>query len=311
MASVIPAQDSAGVSVETKLKVVFTEKVRRDQAERLIILSPSSGRLFFNWQGKAVELKPEKLLRPEITYRISVEPGLADLHGVKSEKRFVSFFSTGKTFSPGRIEGIVAWRDSLIAGARLTARNLIDTTLSFTAETDSGGSYLFPYLPFGAYRIESYRDRNRNGRFDFTREEGADSLVALVFEPLKINFKLILADTTAPFLASVETPDSVTVILSFDDRLHPAQGIAKAGFELRTPDSVGQVLSIDTVYLDSTDSRRVILHPSRPLMPETSYYVAASGIVNEAGLEMLPGRAKKVFRYRQQEAKSVPVRRAR
>ncbi|MEA1996736.1 MAG: Ig-like domain-containing protein, partial [Gemmatimonadota bacterium] len=275
VASVTPAPDSTSVALDAVIEVLFTEKVKKDQAERLVSLTPAAGRFFFKWDGAALRARPEGALRPDITYRLTVEPGLVDLHRVKSDKRFVSFFSTGSHFSPGRIEGHVAFQDSMAAGARLSAVSIEDTTLAFAAESDSSGSYVFPYLPFGKYRLSAYRDRNNNKKFDFTREAGADSVADLIFDPLKINFQLVVADTTPPFLGSVLCPDSVTVALAFDDMLDSLRGISGAYFELRSPDSLGQTLAVDSVFIDSTDRRRVILRLERPLVPETTYFVTS------------------------------------
>lgn len=297
--SITPAQDSTGVALDTEIELVFSEKVRREQAEPLVKLNPEAGRLYFKWDGRAVRVRTEQNFRPAITYRLIVEPGLVDLHRVKSEQRFESYFSTGKAFSPGRISGTVQVRDSLVVGGRLRAVAQQDTTLVFTSGSDSSGAYLLPYLPLGSYRVEAFRDLNRNNRFDYTREEGADTLAELVFEPLTINFTLQLADTTAPVLKSVETPDSLTLVLVFDDRCDTARGIAGAEFELRTPDSLGTELAVDSTFLDSADTRRVILKPAGPLIPENSYHVRVTGIVNEAGLEI--EYQAKSFRYRPEE----------
>lgn len=298
--SVTPAPDSTGVGLDTELELIFSEKVRREQAEPLVKLNPGAGRLYFKWDGRAVRVRTEKDFRPALTYRLRVEPGLTDIHRVKSEQRFESFFSTGKAFSPGRISGTVQVRDSLVIEGKLRAVSQQDTTLVFEAESDSSGAYLLPYLPLGSYRLEAFRDLNRNNRFDYTREEGADTLAELVFEPLTINFTLQLADTTAPVLKSVETPDSLTIVLVFDDRCDSARGIAGAEFELRTPDSLGTQLAVDSTFLDSADTRRVILKPAGLLVPESSYHVRVTGIVNEAGLEIK--HQAKSFRYRPEEA---------
>ena len=299
--STTPAADSTGVALDTEIELVFSEKVRREQAEPLVKLSPEAGRLYFKWDGRALRARPEKSLRPDVTYRVSVEPGLIDLHRVKSEKRYESFFSTGRVFSPGRISGTVQVGDSVVIGGRLRAVAQQDTTLVFFSESDSSGAYLLPYIPLGSYRVEAFRDLNRNNRFDYTREEGADTLAELDAEPLTIDFALQLADTTASVLKSVETPDSLTIVLVFDDRCDSLQGIAAATFELRTPDSLGTKLALDSTFLDSADTRRVILKPAAPLIAESRYHVRVTGIVNQAGLES--GDQAKSFRYRPETVK--------
>ena len=294
--SITPAADGTGVALDTEIELVFSEKVRREQAEPLVKLSPEAGRLYFKWDGRALRVRPENNLRPDVTYRVSVEPGLIDLHRVKNEKRQESFFSTGRVFSPGRISGTIRVSDSLVIEGRLRAVAQQDTTLVFFSESDSSGTYLLPYIPLGSYRVEAFRDLNRNNRFDYTREEGADTLAELDVEPLTIDFALQLADTTASVLKSVETPDSLTIVLVFDDMCDSVQGIAAAGFELRTPDSLGAELAVDSTFLDSADPRRVILKPTVPLVAESRYHVRVTGIVNQAELES-EDQAKS-FRYR-------------
>jgi len=298
--SITPAADSTGVALDAEIELVFSEKVRRERAEPLVKLNPEAGRLYFKWDGRAVRVRPEESLRPDITYKVSVEPGLTDLHRVKNNQSFESFFSTGMVFSPGRISGTVQVGDSVVLGARLRAVSQKDTTLVFATESDSSGAYLLPYIPLGSYRVEAFRDLNRNSRFDYTREESVDTLVDLDLEPLKIDFTLRLADTTAPLLKSVETPDSLTIVLVFDDRCDSLQGIESAAFELRTPDSLGTELAVDSTFLDSTDTRRVILKPAAPLAAESRYHVRVTGIVNQAGLKS--GDQARSFRYRPEKA---------
>jgi len=305
---VVPAPDSTGISVNAEVEITFSEKVRKPEAERLIGLSPPAGRLYFKWKANRLRIRPERPLRENMTYRLRVKPGLTDLHRVKNDSSFISYFATGRHFSPGRIEGTVAYRDTLIEEALVFATSLEDSTLVFDSRTDSAGGYFLPYLPYGKYRLRAFRDKNRNAAFDYTREEGADSLVNLIFDPLKINFQLVLGDTTAPFLGSVLTPDSLTAVLTFDDELDSVRGISQAEIVLRTPDSLGQAVVIDSVRIDTTDRRRIILHLAGPLTAGQSYHVRARGILNAAGLAPLPGRDSRGFRYEPARKEDKPGR---
>ncbi|MFC1614125.1 Ig-like domain-containing domain [Gemmatimonadota bacterium] len=297
VAAVVPSPDSTGVRPDVEIEITFSEKVKKQEAERLIEISPSAGRLYYNWKGNRVSVRPERRLRDNMTYCLTVKPGLVDLHRVKMDTVFFCYFATGPHFSPGRIEGTVSYRDTLAKEALVFAASLGDTTLLFSSSTDSAGSYLFPYLPYGEYRMDVFQDRNRNGSFDYTREEGADSLVKLIFDPLKIDFRLVLSDTTAPFPGRVSTPDSLTVVLAFDDMLDSARGISEAEIVLRTPDSLGTFVVIDSAVIDSSDRRRVILHLAAPLVEGQSYYIRAGGVVNNVGLASRPGRDSRSFRY--------------
>ena len=301
--SFIPAADTTGVPLETAIGVAFSENVQRQSAEPLIKLSPEAGRLFFKWKDKSVGIRPALPLRPHITYRLSVAPGLTDMHRVQSHKTYESYFSTGLMFSPGKIGGTVRIEDSLGIGVVLKVIAAEDTSLVFQTASDSSGLYRFPYLPLGDYRLEAFRDLNRNGRLDFTREEGWDTLVKLELEPLKLDLALLLADTTAPLLKAVETPDSLTIVLEFDDRCDTVRGLSGAVFTLRTPDSLGAALEISSARLDSTNSRKVILKPAAPLLLDAKYFITADGVVNRAGLASTAARASKSFSFRPQESR--------
>ena len=304
----MPSPDSTGVSPDAEIEITFSEKVKKQEAERLIEISPPAGRLYYKWKGNRVSVRPEHRLRDNMTYRLTVKPGLVDLHRVKMDTVFFCYFATGAHFSPGRIEGTVSYRDTLAKEALVFATSLEDTTLIFNSSTDSAGKYILPYLPYGEYRLDVFQDRNRNERFDYTREEGADSLINLVFDPLKIDFRLVLGDTTAPFPRAVSTPDSVTVVLAFDDMLDSVRGISEAEIVIRTPDSLGNIVAVDSAVIDSSDRRQVILHLDEPLIEGQSYYIRAIGVVNDVGLVPLPGRDSRSFRYQPSSGGERPAK---
>lgn len=293
--AVIPAPDSVSVSVDSRVRLVFSENVRRPEAERLFSLAPYRGRLFFEWERNAVNLRPAEPLKDDVTYRIRVAPGLTDMHRVKSDSAFVSYFSTGDRFSPGRVDGYVFHRDSLVAGAIVRAVPFADTSLMYETWSDSSGRYVLPYLSFGEYSLSAFRDRTRNGRFDFTRDEGADTVLTVGGEPLRLDFHLVLADTTAPVMLSVAVLDSQRLALAYDDPLDSAQALSPGQFDLRRGDSTGTTVGIGSAVLDSLDIRRLLLELAEPLGQGERYWLRASGITNEAGLTIVPGRDSRTF----------------
>ncbi len=302
VAEFIPAADSTGVAVDAPLAVIFSEEIRREQIEKLVSLSPPAGRLRFEWEGRRLGLRTAGELRPGVTYRLTVDPGVTDLHGVKSTRRFTGYFSTGITFSPGRLAGTVTHRDSLAIGALLFAAPVGDTSLVFRSEADSSGRYLFPYLPLGEFGLRAFLDRNRNNRYDFTREPGAGDTVTVGQEPVTRDLRLVQADTTAPFLSAVETPDSLTIVLVYDDPLDSLRALATARFALRTPDREGRELPLDSLYLKPGDPRRVVLRPEQFLVTGESYHLSSVGLVNQAGLVLTdPERGGRSFTFRRPE----------
>ena len=305
--AVSPTPDSTGVPQATRVRLVFSEDVQRQEAERLISLAPYRGRLFFEWEGSTVKLRPAEPLKADITWRVRIGPGLTDMHRVKSDSSFSSYFSTGTRFSPGRITGMVTYRDSLVREVLLRAVPAADTSLAFEVSSDSTGRYVLPYLPLGEFSLSAFRDRNRNNRFDYTRDEGADTVLSLGPEPLQIDFRLILADTTAPSIVSVTVPDSLSLALAFDDLIDSAQAFTPDMFELRRGDSTGIVVEVSSAALDSADHHRVILHLSEPLVTEERYWLRVREVVNEAGMEIRSGRGSRTFTRNKARAPPKPT----
>jgi len=303
--SIVPAPDSTGVDRHVRVGLTFSEGVRHQEAERLVRLTPAAGRLFFDWQGRTVYIRPADSLRADITYRVSLEPGLTDLHRVKADSAFESWFSTGSRFSPGRISGRVLYRDSLVIGARVSAVSTADTALAFDCRSDSSGRYSLPYLPFGSFRLYAFRDRNRNSRFDFSREEGLDTLASVGAEPTVLDLRLALADTTAPLLLTVSVIDSLRLGLAFDDYLDSLLTFDPASFRLFAGDSAGARIEIKSAHLDSLDHHRVLLGPAVPLEAGTRYWIKPGPLVNEAGLRLSDQAPGKEFTFKKETPAST------
>jgi hypothetical protein len=291
VAAVFPPADSAGVGVRPTVVLTFNEKVQQELVRQFIEFSPDAGRLELKWDGMAVAVTPADSLRSDVTYRVRVRPGVVDMHKVKSDSSFVSYFSTGAQPDGCEISGKVTTGDTAVFGAVVRAAWMKDTSLVYDAYTDSSGVYRLPYLRGGGYRMLAFKDANRNRRFEFTREAGADTLISVVFDPVTVDFAISVADTTAPLFRSAEIADSLSVRLLFDDVLDTLQTLAPEQFTLLSPDSSGAELAVDSAAVDRKDLTRILLYPSRQLVEGTSYHIRVSNIVNRAGLT-LPDAAR-------------------
>jgi hypothetical protein len=108
------------------------------------------------------------------------------------------------------------------ARVRVDARDL-SSELVHSTVADSTGIFTFSYLPAGRYRLVAYDDRNRNRAPDFA--EPRDSLevnLALGDTMIVTELALLPGDTTAPVLMTAQAVDSLTVRVTFDDHLDPA-----------------------------------------------------------------------------------------
>jgi len=304
VAEVAPHTDSAHVPLNLELVLAFSEKVQKEQAQLLVELSPNPGRLYFNWDGPRLSIMAQDSLRPDVTYRVRVRPGVTDMHRVKADSSFVSYFSTGSEFDAGEISGTVTLADSGVFGAVIRAAWMKDTTLVYDTYTDSSGAYRLPYLRTGGYHLLAFRDANRNGSFDYTREPGAESTTSVIFEPSKVDFTIETADTTAPVFRSAEVADSLTVRLVFDDPLDSLQTFAPDSFTLRSPDSSAAALAVDSVSLDKADNKRILLYPAKKLVEAQNYHITVRSVKNHAGLILSSASRSFTFKPAKQARKS-------
>lgn len=293
---VSPGADSSGVPTDfAPISVTFSEPVKRQEAQKFVRIVPDPGLRETSWKGTTLRISPIDELREEITYRVVVDKGIHDLHGVISSKTFESYFSTGKRFSPGKVEGLVERGDTAVTEAVILIRSTVDTSLVFSSRADSSGRYVVPYLPLGEFNVLVFKDENRNSRYDYTREYGADTLVSLIFEPVTVNFKLLLADTTAPQLTAVEMLDSLGVRAVFDDQLDTTVVLRNSMVLLRTPDSTGVPLTVDSLAYDSTDIRAVKIFTTALPEPGTACFLSVNRFVNRAGIAVIMSRSSRQF----------------
>lgn len=94
-------------------------------------------------------------------------------------------------------------------------------TVPYTAVADTGGIYALQHLPPGEYWAYGFVDQNRNRRLDRRLEPYDSARIALDSDSAEDSVRLFTLepDSTAPELGRVETPDSVTLRLGFDDHL--------------------------------------------------------------------------------------------
>ena len=304
--AVSPGADSSGVPVDfSPVAVTFSEPVKRQEAQRLVRIFPDPGLRDIGWKGTTLKITPVEPLRQKITYRVVVDKGIHDVHGVISNKTAVSYFSTGERFSPGKVEGLVERGDTAVVEAVIKVRSVEDTSLVFSARADSSGRYEVPYLPLGEFKVLAFMDDNLNAKYDYTREYGADTLVSLIFEPVTVNFKLQIADTTAPQLTSVETIDSLGLRAVFDDQLDTTVALRNSMVLLRSPDSTGTIITVDSLAYDSTDTRAVTIFSSAIPEPGTGCFLSVNRFVNQAGIPVSVSRNSKQFNIKDNSSSAV------
>jgi hypothetical protein len=233
--------DTNAVNVTAKnVTFTFDETINdrgggSNQLGDLFLISPRDGAPRVSFHRSRIDVRPRHGFRPNTAYTVTLLPGITDLRNNSMKSGATVTFSTGPTIPPLRLRGIVFdW-----VAERPAANALVEATtpdsVTYVTQADSGGRFAVGPLGPGTYVVRATIDQNRNRARD--RGESWDSLV--VTAPLTDSLELLAAprDTLPPRIESVAVVDSVTIRLTFDRLLDPAQRFVADSFGVVGADS--------------------------------------------------------------------------
>lgn len=269
--SLHPRMDSVLAEMSGRAKVQFDEPIQGASGlERQIRASPAY-RYQVSVGHSEISIRPRGGWRPGAVYVLEIPAVMSDLLNNRRREPIRMVFSTGPPIVPTAVrarlfdrvtgEELTEGRILYLAAGRDTAPTAADT-VPYTAAADSAGRYVLRHVPPGRYWAYGFVDRNRNRRLDRRLEPYDSARVTLEGDSAEasVTLSVLEPDSTPPRLGGVETPDSVTVRLGFDDRLRPGQPLAglavRRGEEApRVPVREARVLvAEDTVPRDTSAS---------------------------------------------------------
>ena len=239
--SITPDSGSVGVKPKEVLfrfdEVVSEKPVSVTTLNDLFLISPRNGVPSASWHRDAISVKPDGGWRANTPYTVIMLPGLADIRGNVRNTGATTFFSTGPTIPRTRIAGqVFDWvAGTPAAGALVESFVATDTLHPYVALVDTGGKFVIEHLPTARYTVRGYLDRNKNLTVD--PSEPWDSVSVNLADSARIELLLFVHDTAPPRLREVAAVDSVTLRLTFDKPVDPAQTLTVQNFAIIAPDS--------------------------------------------------------------------------
>ena len=328
LVAIIP--DSGSVGVKPKEVIFRFDEVVSERPQSattladLFLISPRDGVPNVSWHRDAIAVKPAHGWRANTPYTVIMMRGLADIRGNVRNTGVTTFFSTGPTIPHTRIAGqVFDWvTGAAAAGALIESFVPPDSIHPYVALVDTGGAFALEHVPPARYTVRAYVDRNKNMSID--PSEPWDSTSVSLADSAHIELLLFVHDTAPPRLRDVAAADSLTLRLTFDKPIDPAQTLTAANFAIVGPDSAAvQIASAgpeprDTSgrtaappptrggvnpRIDTTAKpKRVMSRPTaistaiiklqRPLTPKLVYRVRAIGI---RGLLGVTGNSERPF----------------
>jgi hypothetical protein len=217
-----------------------SERVSGGTLDDAVLVSPRTGqvRVGHGRQDIAVELSGG--FKPGMVYRITLLPVLRDLFNNQMRDPFELVFSTGGDLNASAVAGTVwdrttgeGMRDLDVLAVAVSGEG--DSTV-YVAKTDTGGVYVFRYLPPSRYNLVAFEDRNRNDVVDRMEVQGGRGLLIGGADTTIVPIGVLQPDTTPARLTRATPLDSVTLLLDFDDYLDPTISASQIGVSLTRGD---------------------------------------------------------------------------
>jgi hypothetical protein len=235
--------DSGAVGVKPKEVLFRFDEVVSERPSAattlgdLFLISPRDGVPDASWHRDAIGVKPSHGWRANTPYTVIMMKGLADLRGNVRNTGATTFFSTGTTIPRTTIAGhVFDWVSGSPAnGALIESYVPPDTLHPYVALADSNGAFVIEHVPAARYTVRAYLDRNRNLTID--PSEPWDSLSISLADSVRTDLVIFTHDTVPPRIRDVRALDSLTLQVSFDKPVDPAQKLTAANFAIIAPDS--------------------------------------------------------------------------
>lgn len=249
-----PARDTVLRELDGPARVRFDEPINAPGDLRGQLRTSPAYRYRTSAGHHGVEIRPEEGWRTGAVYVLVLTGGVTDLLNNRREEPVRWRFSTGPPVTETEVTGTLWDRVSgeQLQEGRAHFLAVEGDSIPYAAVPDSGGRFRLESVPPGRYRAFGFVDRNRNLSLD-RRLEPSDSVTFELDGPdarAELQLVLVEPDSTPPVLGPVETRDSVTVRLTFDDYLLPEQelpsdavGIRRSGAGEELPLAMVRVLT--------------------------------------------------------------------
>ena len=202
----------------------------------LFLISPRDGAPEVDWNRTALTVRPRRGWRRNTAYTVTMLPGLVDLRGNVRREGAVATFSTGPSIPRTSITGqVFDWAAGVPAQRALVEAISRPDSVVYIALADSAGRFRIPHAPPGAYTVRAFLDANNNRGFD--ERELWDSARVVLTDSTRLELLAFSHDTIGPRISEVSIADSLTLRVTFDRPIDPAQTLAPAIFALTARDS--------------------------------------------------------------------------
>ncbi|NJD18602.1 MAG: hypothetical protein FIA95_04875 [Gemmatimonadetes bacterium] len=226
-----------------------SERTSAGTLDQAVVVSPRTGRVRVSHGRQSISVDMDGGFKPGLVYRVTLLPVLRDLFNNQMTTPFEVVFSTGGAYNASAVAG-TAWDRVTADGVEaleVLAFGEGGDSVPHAARTDTGGVFVFRYLPPATYTLVAFQDRSRNGVADRMELQGGTTFQVGGAATLIVDVPVLQPDTTPARLTKAAAVDSLTVLLEFDDALDPMSAAGLMGVTL-TSDSTGALVPLRVLH---------------------------------------------------------------
>lgn len=210
---ILPKAGATNVTTDTKIEILFSERMLHNTVESSIFISPwPAEEIFYKWKGKKLSIEYSDSLKKNRTYVLTIGAKASDLRNNKMKDSYSMAFSTSDKIDDKQISGTV-YSAANVEGTLVCAYLLENernpdpkkVLADYYTQCNKDGVYNLLYLAPGKYRLFAINDRDLNRKYT----SGVDAIGIPNREAIlssenktidKVNFKTSIEDTRCFFL---------------------------------------------------------------------------------------------------------------
>lgn len=304
-----PADRSVKGTADQVIRLRFDEPIdprQEREIPELVVVNPDEPGWEFELDGAAITLRPAGSLVDELTYSVTILPGLRDREGnTTTRARSILFSIGGETpITLSLVRARIVQDTVPVAGARYRLDHQ-EEEYGYTMRSDSQGMVSIEGVAYGPYVATAWIEQVRPEEWQFTQEPGARDTFELSEQNRShdTQYAIAVVDTTPPVVVRAEALDSRRLSVVVDDALAgeaapvPTQArLWEAPLEISRAD-----LRLDSIPAENVKGRRIPvvavtrigpdrleLETGAPLEDGRVYRLEFVDVENVSGLVMRP-----------------------
>ena len=219
------------------IEIIFSKPIDRTSILSGIYIYPPILNKKFKWDKNSLIIKILEDLEQNTNYFFTFSKRIKGEHNNKLDQDYVYIFRSGK-LNEYRISGEIIYEDKSDEGLPVRLNLMTaDSSMIYSTELE-GYIYEIDNLNNIEHQIESYIDKNENGKYDYEKEPYFQFFSSKK-EISSVNIELAYADTIKPEIKSVNVLWNNQLEINFSESIKSVSEI-----EITTADSLEIPLSV-------------------------------------------------------------------